>query len=71
MKKSVFKWLLGGNLLIILVLSSLLVFENNRSFAGLAALESVGRFVIYAIILAALVVSTFIIIYFLKRKLPK
>lgn len=68
MRKKVLKWFFAGILLAISAVLLLLVYENNRNLTGLAALESVGRFIIYATILLVLIICLFITLYFMKRK---
>lgn len=69
MRKNTVKWLLTGNILAIIGFFILLMYENNRCLTGLAALESVGRFVIYLTILVVLTICLLIqIIYILRRK---
>lgn len=68
MRKKVLTRLFAGGLLAIIAVIALLVYENNRSLTGLAALESVGRFVIYAAILLVLLICLLVTLFFLKRK---
>lgn len=72
MKKGALKWLFLGNLLAIVVVALILIFENSNTATGLAALSSVGRFVaclaILSVLIVCLLAQIFIFVSFWIKK---